>query len=516
MKISDIKSKVNESLPPHLAKFVGDDGNLTPDAQARVDAGRKKRAKGKFKDVTPKGYGPVDEGDVDNGSWEVTMPINNPDVVGQKIYNDANDAGLDYDDIGWTDDEWGDGTLSADFSDEDSAKRFSRFLRHYKHSTKNEYPTITKIVDDINEAATNSQTFLLKIMRNSDGAEKYATVNYPDAPGNNPIFLAKTLRQAPAVQAIRKEGFDGPAKTVATWHGDLDAELADARDKLGSGKNWIDSYKRELENKVKTLTVAQKIMGSGKVLDESLPAAKPVNKQVGDTIKSRNIRTKRSRTERVTGVSKDQHGHNQYELSSGRIVYDQDIEEAGGDEIVAYHGSPVKFDQFNTPEIFVAKSPKEALRYGSNLYTVTFRNPKFTTDTIYVVGSEDIINIEPYSESTVDETVKEPYAVGMAQAMKSTGDEPPLKKSTIKKAHKIAKAVDEDVTPMRHKLKAGDVVHLKKDNIDMRLTSDPKNDQTLGPDKGIWYAKAELADGSKKNMWVRLARGSYTVVSKGK
>lgn len=37
--------------------------------------------------------------------------------------------------------------------------------------------------------------------------------------------------------------------------------------------------------------------------------------------------------------------------------------------------------------------------------------------------------------------VDNPYAVGMAQAMKSTGDKPPLKKSTIKKAHKIAKAV---------------------------------------------------------------------------
>lgn len=39
------------------------------------------------------------------------------------------------------------------------------------------------------------------------------------------------------------------------------------------------------------------------------------------------------------------------------------------------------------------------------------------------------------------EKAKNEYAVGMAQAMKSTGDEPPLKKSTIKKAHKIAKAV---------------------------------------------------------------------------
>lgn len=34
-----------------------------------------------------------------------------------------------------------------------------------------------------------------------------------------------------------------------------------------------------------------------------------------------------------------------------------------------------------------------------------------------------------------------PYAVGMASAMKSTGDKPPLSKKTIKKAHSIAKAV---------------------------------------------------------------------------
>lgn len=37
---------------------------------------------------------------------------------------------------------------------------------------------------------------------------------------------------------------------------------------------------------------------------------------------------------------------------------------------------------------------------------------------------------------------KSPYAIGMAQAMKSTGDTPPLEKSTITKAHDIAKAVE--------------------------------------------------------------------------
>ena len=39
---------------------------------------------------------------------------------------------------------------------------------------------------------------------------------------------------------------------------------------------------------------------------------------------------------------------------------------------------------------------------------------------------------------------RNPYAIGMAQAMKSTGDTPPLEKSTIKKAHKIAKAIKKE------------------------------------------------------------------------
>ena len=41
-------------------------------------------------------------------------------------------------------------------------------------------------------------------------------------------------------------------------------------------------------------------------------------------------------------------------------------------------------------------------------------------------------------KSVLGEKVDNPYAIGMAAAMKSTGDEPPLKKSTIKKAHDIA------------------------------------------------------------------------------
>lgn len=45
------------------------------------------------------------------------------------------------------------------------------------------------------------------------------------------------------------------------------------------------------------------------------------------------------------------------------------------------------------------------------------------------------------TKKTLREVAKNPYAIGMAAAMKKTGDKPPLKKSTITKAHDIAKSV---------------------------------------------------------------------------
>jgi hypothetical protein len=48
------------------------------------------------------------------------------------------------------------------------------------------------------------------------------------------------------------------------------------------------------------------------------------------------------------------------------------------------------------------------------------------------------------------EEPKNPYAIGMAAAMKATGDTPPLKKSTITKAHKIADKVKEEEVKESH------------------------------------------------------------------
>lgn len=44
----------------------------------------------------------------------------------------------------------------------------------------------------------------------------------------------------------------------------------------------------------------------------------------------------------------------------------------------------------------------------------------------------------------MEEAADNPYAVGMSQAMKSTGDRPPLRKATIRKAHDIAKAIQDE------------------------------------------------------------------------
>ena len=60
------------------------------------------------------------------------------------------------------------------------------------------------------------------------------------------------------------------------------------------------------------------------------------------------------------------------------------------------------------------------------------------------VDVKDAINSVSRTNGAVDEKAKNPYAIGMAAAMKATGDTPPLKKSTITKAHDIAKGVEKN------------------------------------------------------------------------
>jgi hypothetical protein len=56
-----------------------------------------------------------------------------------------------------------------------------------------------------------------------------------------------------------------------------------------------------------------------------------------------------------------------------------------------YHGSPNKFDKFNTKDIFLAKDKAEAMRYGNYIYEITYKGkPKFKTNTIEVITPAQI------------------------------------------------------------------------------------------------------------------------------
>jgi len=60
------------------------------------------------------------------------------------------------------------------------------------------------------------------------------------------------------------------------------------------------------------------------------------------------------------------------------------------------------------------------------------------------IDVKDAIANVARTNGAVDEKAKNPYAIGMAAAMKATGDKPPLEKSTITKAHDIAKGVEKN------------------------------------------------------------------------
>lgn len=71
---------------------------------------------------------------------------------------------------------------------------------------------------------------------------------------------------------------------------------------------------------------------------------------------------------------------------------------------------------------------------NSNKIHVSERDPHYT----------GMLMAQQVLESFISEKAKSPYAIGMASAMKQTGDTPPLKKSTITKAHKIAKSIEKN------------------------------------------------------------------------
>jgi hypothetical protein len=78
------------------------------------------------------------------------------------------------------------------------------------------------------------------------------------------------------------------------------------------------------------------------------------------------------------------------------------------------------------------------------------------------------------SEAAINEAkAKNKYAIGMAVAKKAADDEPPLKKSTIVKAHKIAKKIDEQDEGMFGRSKHDKRYLPKFDITPMNISDDP-------------------------------------------
>ena len=102
---------------------------------------------------------------------------------------------------------------------------------------------------------------------------------------------------------------------------------------------------------------------------------------------------------------------------------------------------------------YTAKNEATSQDISQSLATKPKQEPK-TTLVAAPGGKEKVIRIpvekladykaKGYveAEEFVPEQAKNPYAIGMAAAMKATGDKPPLKKSTIVKAHDIAKKIE--------------------------------------------------------------------------
>jgi len=89
----------------------------------------------------------------------------------------------------------------------------------------------------------------------------------------------------------------------------------------------------------------------------------------------------------------------------------------------------------------------------------------------------------------VPEAAREPYAIGTSVAINSTGDTPPLKKSTIKKAHKIAKKIEaqEAVDP-----KSSLSPKQKDTEQQQTLNAKAKLEKILATRKGAYREETEL------------------------
>ena len=122
------------------------------------------------------------------------------------------------------------------------------------------------------------------------------------------------------------------------------------------------------------------------------------------------------------------------------VIYKKQKETGGEKEVI----KPIKeggMKDIATDRAELERLTKRVEDLKKNKKTATDENKdKIQKDILQTQKSVADLRLKMKSAPVV-EKADEPYAVGMAAAMKQTGDKPPLKKSTITKAHDIAKSI---------------------------------------------------------------------------
>lgn len=126
-----------------------------------------------------------------------------------------------------------------------------------------------------------------------------------------------------------------------------------------------------------------------------------------------------------------------------------------------------------------------------DLFLKKMKDPKFAA----------AFRLSQKKENT-NEAAKNPYAIGMAAAMKATGDKPPLKKSTITKAHDIADKIKKE------EVKVDLPATLK--SLQDRLKKLEKDPDHGGKQDMIDYVKSKIKMiQGKMNEEVEIAEGQF-------
>ena len=123
---------------------------------------------------------------------------------------------------------------------------------------------------------------------------------------------------------------------------------------------------------------------------------------------------------------------------------------------------------------------------------------------LYMDMKNPQVQEETAAPEQVDEKAKNPYAIGMASAMDQTGDTPPLEKSTIKKAHKIADAIKKEEVEQVDELYKGKHGQSEKEYQDGRsdggkmISGDSKHSGAAYSSRATRNTGPNPAGGSKK------------------